>query len=395
MSLPIDNRTLSLIISNRINEVVWDSFSDADWKLLTDKAQTEGVAPLVYWAFTQSGNFPSLPQFVQNILRASYAGTRIQNEKNLDELKTLSHLFAQADIPLVVLKGMCFILTLYPDIGLRPMDDIDVLVSKSKLVDAVRIARLLSYFDAKPEVSNGLKDLLNHEISLRKTGPLATVLEIHHSLVADKTFRYAVPVEWFWKQTRPIKTSPDTHFEKLLMLNPIAQVMYAASHAMLQHGGGKAPLCWYYDIDRLIRTYNANIDWNQLLAQAHTFKWSSALSAALEKVNLYFDTPVPESVRAELSKQSDAQSKLISLLQTPPATRTVEGYQTLVSLNWYGRLRLVYSLLIPNPTYMRWRYGFKSLWLLPFYYIYRWIGIAKDGLCTAMALIQGKVKIIG
>ncbi len=56
----------------------------------------------------------------------------MRNQRNLKELDNLSHMFAQAEIPMVVLKGICFMLTIYPDIGLRPMGDMDILVPRPK-----------------------------------------------------------------------------------------------------------------------------------------------------------------------------------------------------------------------------------------------------------------------
>ena len=281
-----DRQILSLMISGRLNAVGWESFSDADWERLISKARMEGVAPLLYWAFSRSGAFSSLPQNVRNSLRASYAYTWMQNQQNFKELETLSHLFALAEIPMVLLKGACFALTIYPDIGLRPMGDMDVLVPITHLGEAVRIARSLGYSDAEPEASPGLRDLLNHEVCLQKAGSLSTVLEIHHSLVADKIFSYSVPVDWFWGQTQALTTSSQLQFEKILMLTPAAQVLYASSHAMLQHGGNNTPLRWYYDLDQLIRHYQGNLDWDLLLSQARKFEWGSALAAALSRLRV-------------------------------------------------------------------------------------------------------------
>jgi hypothetical protein len=112
-------------------------------------------------------------------------------------------LFQQAGITPVLLKGACFALTIYPDIGLRPMGDLDLLVPKAQFAEAVRIARSLGYVDSGPEAAPGLKDLLSHEACLVKLDG-SVVLEIHHSLVADQTFTYSVPVDWFWEQTEPL-----------------------------------------------------------------------------------------------------------------------------------------------------------------------------------------------
>src|SRR3990172_208262 len=164
MSPQIDNYTLSLIISGRTQELDFDSFSPAEWELLMHRAQAEGAAALLYWRLSQSGEIKSLPESLRNSLRAMYFSIRMNNQEILKELEILTRLFDQAGIPVVALKGVCFALTIYPDIGLRPMADLDLLVPASKISEAVRLTKSLGYVDAMPEASPGLRDLLDHAI---------------------------------------------------------------------------------------------------------------------------------------------------------------------------------------------------------------------------------------
>ena len=127
MSSRIDKHILSQLIVDHAPAVDWDTFSPADWKFILQFAQREGVGPLLYWRLSKSGKFASLAEDVRNSLRAMYSSTWMQNQKNFKELEVLSHLFDQAGIPVVVLKGACFALTIYPDIGLRPMGDLDLI----------------------------------------------------------------------------------------------------------------------------------------------------------------------------------------------------------------------------------------------------------------------------
>ncbi len=388
MQPQIDNHTLSLIITDRMQELDLHSFSTADWDLLVSKAHAEGVAPFVYWTLSKSGKFSSLPESARNLLRAMYSGTWMHNQKILKELEVLVRLFYQAHIPVVVLKGACFSLTIYPDIGLRPMGDLDILVPKTKLADAIKIASALGYADKLPEASPGLNDLLSHHACLQKMGNPPITLEIHHSLVADKSFVYSVPVDWFWTQTELLDVSLQTKFTGLQMLTPIAQILFAATHAMLQHGGKNAPLRWFYDLDRLIQVYSERLDWDLLLSQARQFEWSSALDAALSQMVTYFNTPIPEQVRASLSQQFDRHQQLVGLMQIQPATHILEERQKLLSLNGVGRFRLILALILPAPAYMRWRYQLKSSWMLPAYYLIRWTGILKDAFQTLLHFLK-------
>lgn len=389
MSPRIDNYSLSLIISDRMPELDWGSFSPADWDLLVRLAQAEGVGPLVYWALSRSGKISSLPEPVRNSLRAMYFSVKLNNQEIIQELEILTRHFDHVAIPVVVLKGASFALTIYPDIGLRPMVDLDLLVPAAKGSEAVRTAKSLGYVDALPEASPGLGELLDHAVCLKKMAVPFTTLELHHSLVADRSFTYAVPVDWFWRQTELLDGSfSKTRFENLLMLTPAAQVLYASAHAMLQHGGRNTTLRWLYDLDRLIRFYASRMDWDLLLAQARIFEWSSAASAALSQTIALFDTPIPEKVLDDLSKHSDRNTKRVATLQAQPATHTLEEYQKLKSLNGYGRFKLVLALIAPSPAYMRWRYGLKTSRVLPAYYLLRWWGIFKDVVRTSVLLIQ-------
>ena len=393
MSSQIDAYTLGLILSERTGVLDLASFSASDWQLLLKKAHGEGVAPLMYWELNRSGNLSLCPKSIQNSLRAAYYSTRMNNEQILEELAKLLPLFHQAGIPVVALKGICFALTVYTDLGLRPMVDLDLLVPASRVPDALRIAKEAGYVEILPEAFPGIDDLLSHAVGLQKSATPFTMLELHHTLVAEKSFAHAVPVDWFWTQTEPLQAIfPVRNINSLRMLSPAAQVLYASAHAMLQHGSRNTSLRWYYDLDRLIRFYAERMDWDMLLAQARKFEWGSAVSAALSQTVAYFDTPAPESVLKELTTISDKNAALVATYQQQqPGTHTLEEYQKWKSLDWSGRIRMFLALLVPSPAYMRWRYGSMDSWALPAWYLYRWGGIFRDGLRT-IALLVGKSR---
>lgn len=383
----IANHTLGLILSGRSAEAGLESFSAGDWEALSKRAHAEGVGPLLYWTLSRSGSGSSVPASTRDFLRLTYAATRIRNQAIFSELANLLPLFHRAGIPVVLLKGACYALTIYPDPGLRPMGDADLLAPRLKLAEAVRIARSQGFVDAVPEAAPGLRDLLNHEVCLRRAGPQPVTLELHHSLVADRTFTYAVPVDWFWQQTEALKSSR-AGFGRVLILTPTAQVLYAAAHAMLQHGGETAPLRWFRDLDLLIRHYRDRLDWELLLSQARKFEWGSALEAALAQTVAYFATPVPEGVRAALAASPDHYRDLVAMKQERPATHILLEGRKLLSLNAYGRFRLALALAFPTPAYMRWRYGLDTSRALPLWYVLRWWGIFKDALRTLAVLAQ-------
>ena len=381
----IDRSLLSLILSERLPDSDWDSFSAPDWDSIVRLAQAEGVGPLLYWRLSRSERIGRLPEPLQAALRAMYFGTKLNNEQIVRELKTLAGPFEQAGIPVVVLKGVCFALTIYPDI--------DVLVPARRFSEAVRIVKGLGYVEDVPEAVPGLRALLGDEISLRKTGTPYTVLELHNSLLVNKSFSYAVPVDWFWEQTDPLSgPAANMKFETLRMLTPSAQLLYASAHAVLTHGGPNMSLRWLYDLDCLIRSYAAQIDWDLVLSRASMFHWSSALDVALSQTCRFFNSPVPDSVLAQLSNTRDRHRSLIEQKGVGHPSRVMEEYQNLRTRKWYGRLVMLLGLIAPAPAYMRWRYGLKSNWSLPAWYLYRWWGICKDAVKTLWLVAHRRVS---
>ncbi len=380
----IDRRLLSQVISARAQEMSWDSFTPTDWKEFAQQAQREGIAPLVYWVFSQREINP-MPKSIREFFRAAYLQTWAKNQVILKELASLAIRFEEAGIEVVVLKGACFALTLYPDIGLRGMGDLDILVPADKITRAVEIAKTLGYADILRDVAPKLQEALNHEILMEKQITPLITLEIHRSLVADRSFVYAVPVEWFWSQTENLKKAG---YANALMLSPIAQLLYASAHIALQHGEKDAPLRWYYDVDLLIRAYAERMDWDALLSQAKNFKWGSALRAVIFKTREYFDTPIPREIENQLANISDQNQKLVEMLKHKPATHILEEFQKMAVLNGRARLQLMWTLIFPDAAYMRWRYQFQTGWLLPAYYLIRWLGIFKDGVSTLRSLLH-------
>jgi len=376
---PSDNQTLSDILRGRPVAVDLDVAA----------ANSEGVAALIHWTLSHSGKLASLPEAAQQSLATAYAVTWFQNDRMFKELEALARLFAEVGIPTVVLKGACFALTVYPDIGLRPMGDLDLLVPGDRLDDAVRIARSRGFTESLPEESPGLNAVLSHHVRLQTTDPLPLILELHDSLVADKAFTYAVPVDWFWTQTEPVFIGGERvggeragALPSLLMLTPEAQVLYAAAHAMLQHGGRGAPLRWFYDLHLLVTHYSGRMNWPLVISQAVTFEWISALGAALCHTQTNFGTPIPEEVWTMVARVPDRHQALVARLQTKPATRFLEEKEKLATLNWPERLRVLVALIVPTPSYMKWRYQLTSSWSVPGYYVYRWWGILVDGVRT-------------
>jgi hypothetical protein len=367
----------------------WDILSKVDWEELVSNLQDQRLAPVVYWTLSRSGEFSSIPKLARYLLRESYFATWAMNQNFFRGLEQIAREYKTAGIPLVALKGACYARTIYADSGLRPMTDLDVLVPGSKINEAVHIAELMGYKETELEHKPVRLRDMSHHVSMQKTDPPLIRLELHKDLVAAHSYKYAVPVDWFWSQTEPMGgTSSKGQFEGLLMLTPAAQVLYASAHALLEHGGMETRLLWFFDLDRLIRYYGDTLDWNMLLSQSKVFEWGSALEAAFAKTIACFGTPIPEKVLSSLAGISDRNKKFIMRKEVRPTTDLVEQVQTLLSLKASARIRYFLGILIPTPVYIRWRFQPKTAWQIPLYYLMHWWHILRSGFYVLISIVK-------
>jgi len=119
-----------LAITGRIGEVEWAAFTPGEWAVLGQMAQDQGVAPLLNWTFTQAGWPASATPGPRSSLTAAYYQSVALNSVLYQELEMILDALVTAQIPVIVLKGAHLATSLYPDLSLRPMHDLDLLIRK-------------------------------------------------------------------------------------------------------------------------------------------------------------------------------------------------------------------------------------------------------------------------
>jgi hypothetical protein len=381
------------VLAGHADQVEWASFSPSDWERLGKVAQVHGVAPLLYDTLNTTGWPEQVPGSLRSVLQAAYYRTTARNTVLYQELGHILVALQQAEIPVVVLKGAALACTLYPEIGLRPMVDIDVLVRHQDVERAIGCVRHLGYrslFSGRYPV--GLHVAL-------KEGPYQIVVEFHWTLISSAQNRRTPSVEWFWEQTEwwpgwdnwngdsnaaeRIKPSVAVHAPRCL--TPVAHLLYLATHLVAQHGGEGAQLLWFYDLHLAVGQWGTALDWDELLAQAHRLRKESALSTALQITHRYFDTPaIPPQILT-------AQSRVRPGYLTTP--RVAYAWNMLAGLEWPSHVHFLFSIVFPSRAYLRWRYHLTWLpsWLWPLYYPYRWMDLVTGTLAALVKLVpQGR-----
>ena len=347
--------------------------TENDWEPLVEMARREGVGPLLFRAGTSAGWIAQAPPSARLTLGALFLRSESYNRTLFEELdeRILPALSPGID-PVVLLKGAALARTLYPEAGLRPMRDIDLLVPKQHMTEAERRLRDIGYIRSIPPMGAGSE--FSHDVHL-VCQRSRTHVEIHWTLVGSEASRLSPAMEWFFARTEsfPVKSRGGTEYS-IHTLNPTAHLLYLCAHLMLQHGESSAPLIWFHDIDLLVRVWETRIDWAELSRQADACWWTPALRCALEGAVLRFGTPVPEGYLDALDGSRHPLSAWrVRTLKNGDATNKCQAvYRELKTLRGTDRIRRLLQIAFPAPAYMRWRYRPRPSWSWPLCYPRRW-----------------------
>ncbi len=363
-----------------------------DWDRLISAAEREGVTSLVRQSLEDSGGLERIPEEARRTFQRARFATSARNLLILNQLCRVME--ALGEIKPIVLKGADLAMTLYPSIALRPMCDLDLLVGRENLDEAVRRVGELGYRRISPEMASGHGRLTGHAVCLLGGPHDSVAVEVHWGLVAGDNDWRSPELDWFWEQTeewkqdsQPVEVSeqPGDHRFKLpgafLHLKPEAHLLYLAAHLMFQHSSSEPRLIWLYDLHLLVSRFGSRINWEEILVRAREFRWAAPLLASLKETKACFPTPLPDRFLEKLAEGVDhREQKLLQHLSLPARRRGESGWDEITCLSWPARLRFAWNHFFPNPAYVRWRYNPKPKWLWPFCYPYRWGVIFAEGL---------------
>jgi hypothetical protein len=152
-----------------------------EWEEVAAQAEAHGLAPLVYLHLKGAG--VQIPSGVKRELQGLYLRHRHANQVRTRVLHGVLTAYQAAGIPALVLKGAALSHMVYPQPGLRPMSDMDILVPES---EAGRAQRTLAELGFDAPLPSGLVFSHRHLSTARlRTEGLSIEVEIHHQLFSD------------------------------------------------------------------------------------------------------------------------------------------------------------------------------------------------------------------
>lgn len=191
-------------------------------------------------------------------------------------------------IPTLVLKGGAMAPRAYPDLGARPMGDLDLLVPTALAAMAMEALGELGYEAVRPHPELAIET--RHSTAFRHASGVELDLHWHvlqECLGADAD-------DAFWEAAVPLAFGP----VRTRMLGTADQLLHLVVHGLVAE---RIPVVrWVADAVLLLRAEGAQMDWARLVAQAEERRLARTVAAGLTFLRDELEVAVPAEVLAAL-----------------------------------------------------------------------------------------------
>lgn len=321
----------------------------AEWQTLPARAEAHGLGPLLYVHLRSAG--VQVPRTVGRRLKALYLRHRYANRVRARVLGQILSAYEAAGIQALVVKGGALSHLIYPEPGLRPMSDLDLLVKKPEVEQARRVL-----------VDLGFNAPLPHDEQFDKSLPTAILategiwvgVEIHYDLF-EEDYPASMAMDDLTVAPLPFHLEPGNSTAYTLgyedMLWHLCQHM--AFHTTVFKSNR---LIWAADIVSVAERFVAHIDWERVQKQYTLILNTLSL--------LHFMTPLSEPLLSQAPIRLGRAPQGIGL--------QFQGWprSSLAAQREKGHWRILCDTLFPSEWWLRLRYGLGSASSL---FWYRWV----------------------
>jgi putative nucleotidyltransferase-like protein len=308
------------------------------WEGVAGAAEAHGLAPLLYTHLQAAG--AALPIAVKQELQGYYLQHAHANRVRGQVLGELLAAYRAAGIDVLVLKGAALAQLVYPQPGLRPMRDIDLLV---RAPDAPRAQALLVELGFTPPLSpgDGLPPDHHHLAASKRTAEGQQIsVEVHHALNLNEPDR---PPRSF-AEFAPTARTFVIHGATAATLSYEDTLWHIYRHGFCMPLGSEPPrLIWAADLVSLVERMVEVLDWERVRRQ---YRAVYAILPLLHHLTPWSDQ-VLDRLRLPVTR---APARVGHMFQGWPQLGLVDQWPK-------GLWRILGDSLFPSPWWLRLYYG--------------------------------------
>ena len=269
----------------------------SEWVVATGFDEVESgsfrVLPLVEHNFEQLGITNEWSAHLRGILRRSWYENQVMLHATLPAVDVLQ----AAGIDVVVFKGAALGVLEYQGVGVRPMDDLDLLVPEDHAADALEALLAAGWQPGDVPLPRPLGALPEAFRRFRHGAPL------HGPGGYDADLHWHATEAWCWPGADAGLWTATRAFElqgrRVLALSAGDELLITCVHGL--HWNAVPPMRWVADAVTLIRS--ESIAWPALVERACELYVEPQLVLAFDYLVRRFDAPVPESVIGALRER--------------------------------------------------------------------------------------------
>lgn len=268
MNLSTENRFLLYCVQTRITKDTLDYIKglhnlSLNWEEVLEIAISNGIAPLLYHNMKKIHESHFIPQEVMDQLRKYYYKNLVRNMDFYTELKKVLNAFYEKGVEVIVLKGAALAETIYANIGLRHMNDIDLLVQEQNLDIAKELMAELSYISYEGSRSKDWYRKFHHHLAPFLSQDNKIKIEIHHDIIPPENPFY-IDIRKSWDRAQSIVIGGIN----TLVLSPEDLIVHLCLHSFYSQPLNKG-LRNLVDISQVVRFYGERINWDLIIREAH------------------------------------------------------------------------------------------------------------------------------
>lgn len=283
------------------------ALTSEQWQKFLIIAAIQRVTPLIFYRLKKK----SLDQAVPSEVYASLKDVYLQNTMRIMKISAQSRLILKTlnseGIPTIPLKGIVMANSVYENIGLREMNDFDLLVPPEKLARAAEVLIGMGY---KPVQSFHLDSLV--QTSLHLPGFIRkghVKIEIHWNITSPNR-GYSIDPHELWEKAVPVQILD----YETLMLSPEDLLLHLCLHTSYLHqfNFGLRPSC---DIAEVIDHFGGTLDWQVVTERATQRNWARGVYLALVIASEFAGADVPRDVLERL-RPADVTDTVLNTVGT-------------------------------------------------------------------------------
>jgi len=251
-------------------------------------------------------------------------------------------------------KGTALAYTVYSSPESRPRLDSDILISPK---DRARAGTVLMDLGYLPEPSSAENSLSYQRAYVKVSRWVRVVIDLHWKISNRPAFQNMISFEEAW----PLSVAAPRLSPSARVFHPVHALLVATAHPYMHHHGEQDPI-WDEDL-RLLSHCMSDRDWDNLFELAHT-------KGVLQILQLHFPDRCPQPLK-EIYPEEPSWDFVSNIHSTLGEALLDFKHST----TWKQKLMILRGHLLPNPEYMIDKYKIprSRLFLLPLYYINRWI----------------------